>query len=437
MRRLLPNPQYGLDSGLLLALAALTGWGLVMVASASVDIGQKLAGSSLYFFDRQALFIVFGAICASIAFTVPMRLLQSITPVLFVGSLLLLVAVLIPGVGLRVNDSRRWLNFIVFRLQASEPARLALVIYLAGYIVRHQRRLQNGLLGLAAVFLPLSFASLLMLAEPDFGATAILLGVAILMLFLGGARLRDVGVLAIVLGIAMGVLAVAAPYRVARLMSFVDPWTHADGSGFQLVQSLIAVGRGRWLGVGLGNSVQKLLYLPEMHTDFIFAILAEELGLAGVISLVLLYAVVVWRGFQIGRCAEHLGQQFKASLCYGLSGWIGLQALINMAVNMGLLPTKGLTLPFISYGGSSLVTDFVMMALILRVDFENRLALAGHPMADGPGEPDRKHLPQRSRRGPDSAKRPVRRPQQEPVYATGVLRKAMANRLQQLVRGRR
>jgi len=384
---MMPHAHYGLDSKLCLAIAALMGWGLVMVASASVEIGQQVDGSSLYFFYHQLVFMLLGIAVAGLMFAVPMKFWEANGFGLLLLALALLLVVLIPGIGLRVNSSRRWLDLFLFRVQASEPARLALVVYLAGYIVRRQIRLQSGLLGLSLVFVPLGLASLPLLLEPDFGSTAILLSVAVLMLFVGGVRIRDLCGLGLLLVVVMGLLAVAAPYRVERLMSFINPWAHADNSGFQLVQSLIAVGRGEWFGVGLGNSVQKLLYLPEMHTDFIFAILAEELGLAGVTTLILLYAVVVWRGFAIGRRAERMDERFKAYLCYGLSAWLGLQAAINMAVNMGLLPTKGLTLPFISYGGSSLVTDCLMMALLLRVDYENRLAQAGHPVAGGRGQP--------------------------------------------------
>ncbi len=384
---MMPHAHYGLDSKLCLAIAALMGWGLVMVASASVEIGQQTDGSSLYFFYHQLVFMLLGIAVAGLTFAVPMKFWEANGFGLLLLALALLLVVLIPGIGLRVNSSRRWLDLILFRVQASEPARLALVVYLAGYIVRRQVRLQSGLLGLLPVFVPLGLASLLLLREPDFGSAAILLSVAVLMLFVSGARIRDLCGLGLLLVVVMGLVAVAVPYRVERLMSFINPWAHADNSGFQLVQSLIAVGRGEWFGVGLGNSVQKLLYLPEMHTDFIFAILAEELGLAGVTTLILLYAVVVWRGFAIGRRAERMDERFKAYLCYGLSAWLGLQAAINMAVNVGLLPTKGLTLPFISYGGSSLVTDCLMVALLLRVDYENRLTQAGHPVAGGRGQP--------------------------------------------------
>lgn len=379
----LPRARYGLDGTLCLAVAILLGWGLVMVASASVAIGEKMAGSPLYFFERQLVFIALGAFFGAVAFAVPMKSWENSGPLLLAFAFFLLVLVLIPHIGVKVNHARRWLDFGVFRLQASEPARLAMFLYLAGYIVRRQAPLQSTLKGLAVPFIPLGMVSLLLLAEPDFGATAILITVAMLMLFLGGARLVYLGGLFSIVGTLMTILVLTAAYRLRRLLTFTDPWAHAEDSGWQLTQSLIAVGRGEWFGVGLGNSLQKLLYLPEMHTDFIFAILAEEFGLAGVIALLALFGVIVWRGFVIGQTAERLNCLFKAYLCYGLSSWLGLQAMINMAVNMGMLPTKGLTLPFVSYGGSSLITVCVMLALILRVDHENRLVEAGHPGAGG------------------------------------------------------
>lgn len=379
----LPRARYGLDTPLCLAVAVLLGWGLIMVASASVAVGEKMAGSTMYFFDRQLIFVGIGIACGAAVFVVPMKSWENSGPLLLLFALFLLVMVLIPGVGVKVNHARRWLDFGLFRLQASEPARLAAILYLAGYIVRRQLSLQSSLRGLAVPFIPLSLISLLLLIEPDFGATAILMMVALLMLFLGGARLLYLGAMLAIVGSGLAILVVTAAYRMRRLLIFTNPWADAEASGWQLTQSLIAVGRGEWAGVGLGNSVQKLLYLPEMHTDFIFAILAEEFGLIGIAALIALFGVVVWRGFAIGQTAEGLNCRFKAYLCYGLSGWIGLQAMINMAVNMGMLPTKGLTLPFISYGGSSLITVCVMLALILRVDHENRLLVSGHPSIRG------------------------------------------------------
>ena len=379
----LTRARYGLDNTLCLTVAVLLGWGLIMVASASVAIGAKMSGSPLYFFERQLVFVLLGCVCGAMAFAVPMKSWENSGPLLLAFTFFLLLLVLIPHVGVRVNSARRWLDFGVFRLQASEPARLAMILYLAGYIVRRQLQLQTTLKGLAVPFIPLGLVSLLLLAQPDFGATAILIAVAMLMLFLGGARLNYLGGLFTLVSLAMVLLVRVAAYRMKRVMTFTDPWADAQNSGWQLTQSLIAVGRGEWIGVGLGNSVQKLLYLPEMHTDFIFAILAEEFGLLGVAALLALFGAIVWRGFVIGQNAEKLNCLFKAYLCYGLSSWLGLQAMINMAVNMGMVPTKGLTLPFVSYGGSSLITVLVMLALILRVDHENRMIEAGHPEAGG------------------------------------------------------
>jgi cell division protein FtsW len=371
--------QHGLDSRLLLAIAALAAWGLVMVASASVAVSEKYTGTPLHFFYKQLTFTVLGLGCGALAFCVPMVAWERSGYLLLAFALLLLVLVLIPGLGISVNGARRWVQVAGFRLQASEPARLALFIYLAGYIVRRQAALQNSFAGILKPLVPLCLAGALMLMEPDLGSTAILMGVAFLMLFLGGARLVYLGLMLAVGAGAFALLVATSAYRMRRLLAFSDPWKDVENGGWQLAQSLIAVGRGEWTGVGLGNSVQKLLYLPETHTDFIFAVMGEEFGLFGVLVLLTLFALVVWRGFAVARVAEKLNQRFRAYVCYGLTACLGCQALINMAVNMGLLPTKGLTLPFVSYGGSSLVTVFVMLALILRVDHENRLERAGQP----------------------------------------------------------
>lgn len=373
-----PNPKYGLDAPFCLALAALLSWGLVMVASASVAVGEKLGGSSMFFFWRQLTFIVIGLALCSAMFCVPSAWWQKSRWWLLALAVALLATVAVMGV--TVNGARRWLDIPgLFRLQASEPARLAFIVWLAGHIVKRQAQIQTTLMGFLNPMLFLAPLIFFFLIEPDLGATVILLAVTFLMLFLGGARLIWLGVLAALAAGGITVLIMTMAYRMKRVTSFMNPWEDALGSGFQLTQSLIAVGRGEWFGVGLGNSVQKLMYLPEMHTDFIFAILAEEFGLGGVVALIALFGVVVWRGFKIGQVAEQLDRRFAAYLCYGLAGWLGLQALINMAVNMGSLPTKGLTLPLISYGGSSLVTVSLMIGLVLRVDYENRAALALMP----------------------------------------------------------
>jgi cell division protein FtsW len=380
----LPRAPYGLDAPLLTAAFALCAWGLVMVASASVAVSEKLTGAPLYFFYKQLAFIVLGLGSCVAAFAVPMAVWERSGYLLLIFALVLLVMVLIPGVGVDVNGSRRWLSLGVVRMQASEPARLALLIYLSGYIVRRQADLQNSFWGLIKPFLPLCLAAGLMLLEPDLGATAILLGVAFLMLFLGGARLIYLGLMLAAGAGALAMLVATSAYRMRRMLAFSDPWADIEGSGWQLGQALIAVGRGEWSGVGLGNSVQKLLYLPETHTDFIFAVLAEEFGFLGIATLLALFGLLIWRGFEIARQAENFNHRFQAYLCYGLTAWLGVQALINMAVNMGLLPTKGLTLPLISYGGSSLLTVFVVLGLILRVDHENRLEMAGQPAGRPP-----------------------------------------------------
>jgi len=393
----IPRARYGLDTWLSLAAAILLVWGVVMVASASVAQAEKLTSQPFYFLYRQLLFVGLGIVAGFTVYCVPMRVWEK-SGFLLVGiALLLLVAVLIPGLGIKVNSARRWIDLELFRLQASEPARLALILFLAGYITRRQAELQNGFRGLAKPIALLMLPCLLLLAEPDFGATVILMAVAFLMLFLGGARIIYFIIAGVTAVSAVALLAVAEPYRMRRLLNFTNPWADVENGGWQLAQSLIAVGRGEWSGVGLGNSVQKLLYLPEMHTDFIFAILAEEFGLMGVILLIALFGVVVWRAFVIGRTAEAGGRLFQGCLCYGLGSWLGLQALINMAVNMGMLPTKGLTLPLLSYGGSSLIMVCVMLGLILRVDYENRAAAAEGEVGLPPIEPA--ELPKEKRGG--------------------------------------
>ncbi|WP_028009010.1 putative lipid II flippase FtsW [Solimonas flava] len=378
----IPQARYGLDGWLCGAVAVLLLWGLIMVASASVAQAEKLTGEPFYFFYRQLIFLAVGGAIGFGLYCVPMQQWQRSSTWLYVFAIGLLILVLVPGVGVKVNAARRWIDLGLFRLQASEAARLALIIYVASYITRRQQQLQTSFKGLAMPLIAVMIPSLLLLAEPDFGATAILMGVVFLMLFLGGARVHYYLTFLGFAAAGLVMIAIAAPYRVKRMLNFMDPWADVENAGWQLAQSLIAVGRGEWTGVGLGNSVQKLLYLPEMHTDFIFAIMAEEFGLLGVATLLTLFGIVVWRGFVIARRAEVDGRRFQGFLCYGLSGWIGLQSLINMAVNMGLLPTKGLTLPMLSYGGSSLLTVCAMLGLILRVDYENRAAAFGVTSAE-------------------------------------------------------
>lgn len=376
-----PTLQGRYTDRLLLAVAVLLlVFGLVMVASASVAVAERQTGDMLYYFRRQLMFAVLGLGAGVFMYSVPMRHWSNAGFPLLGFGLVLLMLVLIPGVGHEVNGARRWLNLGPVNLQASEVARLCFILYLASYVTRHRAQVQTRIRGLLRPMLPLGLASVLLLAEPDFGSTAVLLAVAAVILFLAGAKLLHM----VLLGAAgigtLAMLLVSSPYRLKRLASFRDPFADPFDGGFQLTQSLIAIGRGEWTGVGFGNSIQKLLYLPETHTDFLFAVIAEELGLVGVVLLMLLFGLLVWRGFAVAQAASAREDYFAAYVAWAISAWVGLQAFINMAVNMGLLPTKGLTMPFISYGGSSLLVTCASLALLLRVDRENRMAAR----TDGP-----------------------------------------------------
>ncbi len=368
-------PLASFDEWLLLAALSLLGLGLVMVASSSFGIAERQNGDAAYYLLRQGLFMMAGLAMAFGLFRIPLSFWErhSLAPLFIV--ILLLVAVLIPGVGREVNGSMRWISLGLFQLQPSELAKLAVAIYLAGYLVRHAEQVHRGMGGFVRPMLIISLVGGLLVLEPDFGSFVVLMAMAMAMLFLGGVRLGQFFATSIGLVGLMTLLVVSSPYRLQRITAFMDPWADPFASGFQLTQALIAFGRGEWLGVGLGASVQKLFYLPEAHTDFLFAVIAEELGLLGVIVVLALFGVIVARAFINGRRCERQGRFFAAFLSYGLASWLALQALINMAVNMGLLPTKGLTLPLMSYGGSSLVTSCLIIALLLRIDFESRRQL--------------------------------------------------------------
>lgn len=370
-----PTLQGRYTDRLLLAVAALLlVFGLVMVASASVAVAERQTGDMLYYFRRQLVFAALGLGAGVFMYCVPMRHWSNAGFPLLGFGLVLLMLVLIPGIGHEVNGARRWLNLGPVNLQASEVARLCFIVYLASYVTRHRAQVQSRIRGLLRPMLPLGLASVLLLAEPDFGSTAVLLAVAAVILFLAGAKLLHMLLLGAVGVGTLAMLLVSSPYRLKRLASFRDPFADPFDGGFQLTQSLIAIGRGEWTGVGFGNSIQKLLYLPETHTDFLFAVIAEELGLVGVVALMALFGVLVWRGFVVAQAAVAREDYFAAYVAWAVSAWVGLQAFINMAVNMGLLPTKGLTMPFISYGGSSLLVTCASLGLLLRVDRENRLA---------------------------------------------------------------
>lgn len=368
-------PRVRPDLWLLCTLVIIACLGLVMVASSSVAVADRVSGDPMHYFYRQAAYALLGLAVGFAVLHIPMRLLAANTFTMLGLGLLLLVIVLIPGIGHSVNGAQRWIELGPIALQASEPARLCLVLYIAGYASRRQVELATTWAGLFRPMVFLVIACFLMLLEPNFGASAILVAVSGIMLFIAGARLFNLAVLGAAAAAALAALIFSSPYRMQRLVSFSDPWQHPFASGFQLTQSLIAIGRGHVLGVGLGNSVQKLSYLPETHTDFLFAVYAEEFGLIGSVVLVALFAMVIWRGFAVARRAISMGQFFGGFLAYGLSAWLALQAFVNIGVNMGLLPTKGLTLPLMSYGGSSLVMMCALCALILRVDLESSAAL--------------------------------------------------------------
>lgn len=370
------------DKWLIAAVTGLLILGLVMVSSSSVMISIKHYHQPFHFLVRQGCYLLAGVMVALAVMRIDSSFWQKISMPLLFFCLLLLVAVLIPGVGRLVNGSRRWLALGPIGIQVSELTKLIVIFYFAGYLVRQGNTLHENILGFIKPLFILGLLSALLLMEPDFGATVVIAGTILAMLFLAGIKFRYFTGLILLVGSAFFVLAVTSSYRMARLTAFLDPWADQFDSGYQLTQSLIAFGRGGWTGMGLGESVQKLFYLPEAHTDFLFAVLAEELGLAGVLLVILLYSILISRGLMIAYNAYVQQRFFAAFTAYGLIFWIGLQAIINMGVNAGLLPTKGLTLPFLSYGGASMVMNCVVIALLLRIDHENRWQSLGlRPLA--------------------------------------------------------
>lgn len=340
--------------------------GLVILASASISVTED----PFFYLERQLVAAVIGIAGATVCLFLPIRVWQGFGPLFLLLAFALLIVVLLPGVGHTVNGATRWVRMGVMNLQVSEPARLFFLIYMAGYLVRRNRQLREGFVGFLLPMILLCIACGLLLAEPDFGAAVVLAATLLAMVFVAGARLRDVFLFVGLGVIATSILAVTSPYRMERLIAFTDPWSRAFDSGFQLTQSLIAIGRGELFGVGLGDSVQKLFYLPEAHTDFVFAVFAEEFGLLGALALVALFLMLLWRIFNLAGRAAKADRLFDAYLAVGIGTWIGLQAFINMGVNMGLLPTKGLTLPLISYGRSSLIVTIVAIGLLLRIHHE-------------------------------------------------------------------
>ena len=373
-------PNY--DQLLFWAVLILLGLGLVMVYSASIAIAEadKAVGhQSTYFLVRQAIFILIGVGAGFVVFQIPVVWWQKMSPYLFLSVIGLLVLVLIPGIGRNVNGSQRWLSLFIFNLQPSELMKLFAAMYVADYAVRKSSQMDSivrGFLPMVAVMVLVGF---LLLREPDFGAFAVVAAISISILWLGGINAKIFAFLLATLPVAIYVLIVSSPYRLQRVIGFMDPWADPFGKGYQLSHALIAFGRGEWFGVGLGGSVEKLLYLPEAHTDFLLAVIAEELGFVGVLAVLGLFTWLVIRAFGIGKEAIANERYFAALLAQGLGVWIGVQAIINIGVNMGVLPTKGLTLPLLSFGGSGILANCLAMAVLLRIDFENRRLQKGLP----------------------------------------------------------
>lgn len=367
-----PKQHFPVDPWLLGGVVILLGWGLVMVGSASISIAERQFNDPFYYLWRQGIAACIGVLLALVITRIPMRFWKAAGPSLILISIVLLILVLIPGLGREVNGSLRWIALGSFSIQASELVKLCTIIYLAGYLVRHGDAVRDHRSGFLRPLLVLSVLVSLLLLEPDYGSALVLLVTAMGVMWLGGARLLQFALLGGLVSGLMALLAIASPYRMERLTTFLNPWADPFNSGFQLTQALIAFGRGEWLGVGLGASIQKLFYLPEAHTDFLFAVLAEEFGLVGSVVVILAFGLLVTRALIIGRRAEQRERPFTGYLAYGLGLWIGLQAFINLGVNMGVLPTKGLTLPLMSYGGNSIVVMCMAVALLLRADFETR-----------------------------------------------------------------
>ncbi|MEE9452324.1 MAG: putative lipid II flippase FtsW [Gammaproteobacteria bacterium] len=365
------------DRLLLFSAIALLAIGLLMVASSSMVIAEKYYQQAFYFFIRQLFYLGLGLAFALMTLRIEVEKWQKASVILLFITIILLVLVLIPGIGRSVNGSMRWIKFAGVGFQVSELAKLFMVVYFAGYLLRHHQQVCHKLIGFLKPILVLLIVAALLLKEPDFGAMVVIVMTALGMMFLAGVRIWQFLLLLFFSGAGIAFLAISSPYRMARMTAFLDPWADQFNTGYQLTQSLIAFGRGGWFGEGIGSGIQKLFYLPEAHTDFLFAVLAEELGFLGVLIVIGLFTLLVSRAFVIGRRAMIHDQPFAGYLAYGIGLWLGLQALFNMGVNVGLLPTKGLTLPLMSYGGNSLLVMCVVIALLLRIDHETRCHILG------------------------------------------------------------
>jgi cell division protein FtsW len=381
LHRAAPMPE--LDHAVVSVAALLIALGLVMVYSSSIAIaeaGSYTGNQPAYFLIRHGVFVFIGVMAGFICFQFPMRFWEQVAPYLFMVGVLLLVIVLIPGIGREVNGSRRWLSLGMFNLQPSELMKVMAVLYAADYTVRKAALMHSFRKGFLPMLMVMLLTGGLLLREPDFGAFAVITAIAMGILFLGGMNWKLFASLLVALLIGFVLLIWSSPYRLQRVIGFMDPWSDPFGKGYQLSHALIAFGRGEMFGVGLGGSVEKLFYLPEAHTDFLLAVIAEELGFIGVLAVIALFACLVWRAFAIGNQAARLERYFSALVAQGVGLWLGTQAIINMGVNMGVLPTKGLTLPLLSFGGSGILANCCALAILLRVDYENRQMMKGYSL---------------------------------------------------------
>ncbi|MEK9932174.1 MAG: putative lipid II flippase FtsW [Methylophilaceae bacterium] len=368
------------DYNLFWAALILLGLGLVMVYSSSVDsaAASKLSNyENYYYLVRQSIYILLGFILGYICFLIPIYFWQRTAPYLFIVGLILLVLVLIPGIGREVNGSRRWISLIFFNFQPSEIVKLFTIMYASDYVLRKSKQMRTIIKGFLPMLGVIVLTGFLLLLEPDFGALAVITLIAMGILFLGGLTYKIFFSLLIFAPISIYFLIISSPYRMERIVGFLDPWSDPFGKGYQLTHSLIAFGRGEIFGVGLGGSVEKLQYLPEAHTDFILAVLGEEFGFVGVTLVIVLFAYLVLRMFGIAKESIQNKKHFAALMAQGVGLWFGVQGIINMGVNLGLFPTKGLTLPLLSYGGSSILMNMIALAIVLKIDHENRKNMRG------------------------------------------------------------
>ena len=368
------------DDALIWAVALLLSIGFVMVYSASIAYAEADPDTHNrhFYLIRHGVYLTISLIVGWVVYHIPSRVWQEKAPYLFVGAFVLLILVLVPGIGKVVNGSRRWINLVVLNLQPSELMKLAVVMYAANYTVRKAEWMHSVRKGFMPMAIAVIATGALLLLEPDFGAFTVIASIAMGTLFLGGINGRIFAALLVVSLGAFVVLIISSPYRLQRVTGFMDPWQDPYGKGYQLSHSLIAFGRGEWLGVGLGGSVEKLFYLPEAHTDFLMAVIAEECGFIGIAVVIALFATVVRRAFVIAAQARDQERYFQALVAQGMGIWLGVQSFINIGVNMGLLPTKGQTLPLLSYGGSALLANCSALAILLRIDWENRQTLRGY-----------------------------------------------------------